>query len=117
MPSGRLTPLGGATLVNELGTEGIVTPQGTMTALPAHTGVVPSDITRNVAELGYKAPELVKSLDTITKSMIVSNNAGADNSTTVGSITVSINADGSFNVDKFVDELKTRVALTKNQNR
>jgi TP901 family phage tail tape measure protein len=114
---GTLNAAGGATLVNELGTEGIVTPQGTMTALPAHTGVVPSDITRNVAELGYKAPELVKSLDTITKSMIVSNNAGADNSTTVGSITVSINADGSFNVDKFVDELKTRVALTKNQNR
>ena len=35
-------------LINERGTEAIITPSGTITALPTHTGIVPADITRNL---------------------------------------------------------------------
>lgn len=34
--------------INELGTEAIITPSGTITALPSRTGIVPADITKNL---------------------------------------------------------------------
>lgn len=53
---------GGRTLLNEIGTEAIVTPFGTLTALPSHTGVVPADLTKNLFELGEIAPMIQKQL-------------------------------------------------------
>lgn len=38
----------GPALLNEEGVEAIVTPAGTITTLPSHTGIVPADITRNL---------------------------------------------------------------------
>jgi hypothetical protein len=51
-------------LINEPyagGTETIVTPSGTITALPSHTGIVPADLTRSLYQLGEVAPNLIKS--------------------------------------------------------
>jgi hypothetical protein len=42
------------------GTEAIVTPNGTITALPSHTGIVPADLTRNLYKLGEVAPNLIR---------------------------------------------------------
>ena len=50
-------------MINELGTEAIITPQGTLTALPSKTGIVPADITENLWELGELAPNFVKLID------------------------------------------------------
>jgi hypothetical protein len=55
-------------MVNENGTEALVTPYGTLTSLPAHTGVVTADLTRNLSELGKVAPELVEVVDQIEQS-------------------------------------------------
>jgi hypothetical protein len=57
---GGITSRDSEALVNELGTEAIVTPQGTITALPSHSGVVPADLTRNLYQLGEIAPNLIK---------------------------------------------------------
>jgi hypothetical protein len=60
---GTLDAPGGLSMVNEPwagGTEAIVTPHGTITALPSHTGIVPADLTRNLYKLGAVAPNLIK---------------------------------------------------------
>ncbi len=59
--TGTLSASGGPSLVNDdarYGLEGIITPQGTLTALPSKSGVVPADMTRNVWQLGELAPKL-----------------------------------------------------------
>lgn len=45
---GSLGLKGGLSLVNELGTEAIVTPNGTITSLPSTTGVVPAEVTKSL---------------------------------------------------------------------
>jgi hypothetical protein len=50
---------GGLSMVNEEGTELMVTPYGTLTALPAHSGVVPADLTKSLYKLGEVAPNLI----------------------------------------------------------
>lgn len=107
---GSLGLPGGPTLVNEQGTEAIVTPYGTLTSLPSGTGVVPADITKNLWALGEVAPAFSRLLDPVVKN---GGNALGD-SFTVQHMVVNMSPDGSFDVDTFVNDLKSAVALHKN---
>lgn len=118
--SGSLGLIGGNTLINELGTEAIITPNGTITSLPSSTGIVPADITKNLWELGEVAPSLLRVMtanimpDTIGSSTMSST---TDESFNIGNLEMNVNADASFDVDRFVDTIRARVALTRNSGR
>lgn len=118
--SGSLGLLGGTSLINELGTEAIITPQGTVTALPSKTGIVPADVTKNLWALGEVAPSIMRVIqahitpDTIGKSNLITSN---DDSFNIDSLTMNVNADSTFDADAFVDSIKSRVALTRNLKR
>lgn len=112
---------GGPTLVNELGTEAIISPWGTLTALPSATGVVPADITKNLWQLGEMAPSILKLLaqsSAFNNLPIASlNNGGADNSLNINSLTMNVNADESFDIDSFTQELRNVMNLTRRERR
>lgn len=107
-------------LINELGTEAIITPNGTVTALPSATGIIPADITKNLWELGEVAPGLVR----ILKENLPSNNFGSsiidslvnDESFNISNFTMNVSADSQFTLEKLVNMVRSRVALTKNNS-
>ena len=105
-------------LMNEEGSEAIVTPSGTITALPSHSGIVPADITSNLWNLGNYAPDLLSALQRqALLGMSVSGTAAdgsADNSVNINTVQMTVDADGSFNVDSFVQQLRQVAALTRN---
>lgn len=105
-------------LMNEEGSEAIVTPSGTITALPAHSGIVPADVTTNLWNLGNYAPDLLRALQRQTLlSMGVSGTAAdnsVDNSVNINTVQMTVDADGGFNVDSFVQQLQQVAALTRN---
>ena len=111
-------PGNGLALINELGTEALVTPQGTLTALPARTGVVPADITKSLWELGELAPAIMQALQvrTLPDSLGANNMSELvhDESFNIDSIVMNVSADGTFDADSFVQSLKDRIALTRN---
>lgn len=107
---GSLALPGGPTLVNERGTEAIVTPYGTVTSLPTGTGVVPADVTKNLWALGEVAPAISRLLN----PMIKSGDTTFGDNFNVQNMVINMNPDGSFDVDTFVNELKSVVALRKN---
>ena len=114
---GTLDLLPGLTGLNEIGTEAIVTPSGTITALPTHTGIVPADITKNLWELGEVAPEIMRVMRLhLIPDSLGSNSFGntTDESFNIDNLTMNVSADDSFDADAFVDSIKARVALTKN---
>lgn len=103
-------------LINELGTEGIVTPQGTLTSLPAHTGIVPADLTRNLYQLGELAPTLIKrtfATDPLTKNRSFGNTE--DNSMNVNQLYASFNVDNDFDFEKLLIQARQYMAMTKNK--
>lgn len=118
--SGDLDFSGGRVVVNELGTEAIITPQGTITSLPSHTGIIPADVTASLWALGEVAPSIIRALtthiapDTIGKSVVVSS---TDESFNVNEIHMNVTAGDNFDADAFVESIRTRVSLTKNTNR
>ena len=107
----------GLALINELGSETVVTPQGTLTALPSHSGIVPANITKNLWTLGEVAPNILRSLQ---MSVLPSSFGGSspistiDESLVVNGLTMNVNADSTFDARKFVDTLKQQAALTRN---
>ena len=120
LASGTTSFEGGSVLLNELGTEAIITPEGTLTALPSQTGVVPADITKNLWQLGELSPMIanallggVSSSDTTSKSYMNS----VDESLNINSLIMNVSADNSFDVDTFANALRTRIALSKNNKR
>lgn len=113
--SGYLSFPGGPVRINEQGTEGIITPQGTLTALPSGTGIVPADITKNVWALGEVAPNLLRSLASLEAKGIINNNNSSttEDSLIINSLMIKMNADKDFNIDKFVKELKNAADLSR----
>ena len=107
--------------INELGTEAIITPQGTLTALPSRTGIIPADITKNLWELGDVAPSLLRILEGKVPGDKFGNSifggSTTDESFNVENIIMNVSADSSFDVDKFVRMVKSRVELTKNNSK
>jgi len=107
---GSLGLPGGPALINEMGTEAVVTPYGTVTSLPSGTGVVPADITRNLWALGEVAPGISRFLEPLAKG----GDSVIGDSFNVQSMIVNMNPDGTFDMDDFVRELKSAVALRRN---
>ena len=116
---GSLGLSGGPSIVNEMGTEAIVTPSGTITSLPSSTGVVPADITKNLWALGEVAPSLARMImaDPDLTTYVGGRNSTTDESFNVGTINMTVNADDSFDVDAFVDQIKTKAALSRRSKR
>lgn len=112
---------GTLSLINEEGTEAIITPQGTLTALPSGTGIIPADITKNLWELGEVAPALLRVLgDKLPNGLLgtsILDRIVNDESFNISNLTMNVDADGSFDVDKFINSIKSRVALTKNSSK
>lgn len=114
--TGTLSASGGLSLVNDdaqYGLEGIITPQGTLTALPSRSGVVPADMTRNVWQLGELAPNLIKHLVDIDSKVTSPNGFGTDESFNVEHLDIHMVAQPGFNMDDFVRELEA----ARNQTR
>ena len=106
---------GGPTLINEVGTEGIITPQGTLTALPSKTGIVPADITRSLYNLGTIAPNLIKELDSnkIDYSTFGAQSSSDDHSMNIGNLYATFQADENFDFDKFLVDVRSAISLNK----
>ncbi|MBO7732411.1 MAG: phage tail tape measure protein [Methanobrevibacter sp.] len=107
-------------LLNELGTEAIITPQGTITALPSHTGIVPADITKNLWQLGEIAPSILRVAEMYSPGGTLvgkTPSSVTDQSFNINNLSMNVTADDSFDVDAFVAEIKSRVALTRNTRR
>lgn len=121
LAEGTLGFSGGLTLLNEEGTEAIITPAGTMTALPSKSGVVPADITKNVWQLGELAPSILRALGypSISNSSIVGGTSSINNtdSVNIGTITMNVSADSTFDSEKFIQTLKQQASLNKNTRR
>ena len=106
-------------LMNEEGSEAVVTPNGTITALPTHSGIVPADITSNLWNLGNYAPDLLSALQRQTMlgmnvPGMANNDNSVDNSVSINTVQMTVDADNSFNVDSFVRQLQQVAALTRN---
>ena len=117
--SGSLSMPGGASLINEEGTEALITPQGTLTALPAKTGVLPADITENLWKLGGIAPSLVSTLSSLTSSPYSSSNAGStvnNSGTFIDNLSMQIYPTKDYDMEKFLEEARAKARLSRNNN-
>lgn len=114
--TGTLSAPGGISMVNDdpqYGLEGIITPQGTLTALPSKSGVVPADMTRNVWQLGEVAPNLVKQLVDINGKFNSPLGFGTDESFNVDHLDVHMVAQPGFDMDDFVRQLRAARDLSR----
>lgn len=116
---GSLGLHGGPTLLNEEGSEAIITPNGTLTSLPAKTGVIPADVTRGVWQLGELAPSILRALGYNGGEQFVGGSGVVNNSDSVniGSVYMQVSADEKFDPDRFVELLRAQAALSKNNRR
>ena len=103
-------------LINELGTEAIVTPQGTLTSLPSHSGIVPADLTKNLFSLGEIAPNLIATLRNQMPNVSKSNSTNNDNSTNIGTVYATFNADSGFDMNRFMIDLRSAAGNTRHNN-
>lgn len=114
--TGTLSAPGGISMVNDdpqYGLEGIITPQGTLTALPSKSGVVSADMTRNVWQLGEVAPNLIKQLVDINGKFNSPLGFGTDESFNVDHLDVHMVAQPGFDMDDFVRRLRAARDLSK----
>ena len=107
---------GGHALINEFGTEAIVTPQGTLTSLPSHSGIVPADLTKNLFALGEIAPNLIATLRNQMPNIDKSNSTSNDNSTNIGTVYATFNADSGFDMNRFMIDLRSAAGNTRHNN-
>lgn len=109
---------GGKTLINELGTEAIITPSGTVTALPAKTGIVPADITKNLWSLGEVAPTLVAQLGSLTQKPISSNSAAAtyEEGQYFDHFIMNVYPEKGDDFSKILEQARTVTRLSKRNN-
>ena len=113
--SGTLSYSGGPSLINENGLESIITPDGTITSLPAKTGIVPADLTRNLWALGEVAPNLIARLG---GSNLQTNkvNSSTDNSINIQNLDATFNTQEGFDGARFIQDLRSRIILTRNNH-
>lgn len=117
--AGTLSSSEGPTFINEEGTEALITPQGTLTALPAKTGVLPADITENLWKLGGIAPSLISTLSSLTSSPYSSSNAGStvnNSGTFIDNLSMQIYPTKDYDMDKFLEEARAKARLSRNNN-
>lgn len=113
--SGTLSAPGGRSLINENGLESIITPSGTITSLPAKSGIIPADLTRNLWALGEVAPNLIARLG--GNSLQTSNsNSSTDNSINIQNLDATFNTQSDFDGRRFLTDLRNQVILTANNH-
>lgn len=113
--SGTFSSTGGTSLINENGLESIITPQGTITSLPAKSGIIPADLTRNLWALGEVAPNLIARLG--GSNLQTNNNVATnDNSINVDTLNATFNTTKDFDTQKFWMAVKNETILTKNNH-
>lgn len=113
--SGTLSASGGRSLINENGLESIITPSGTITSLPAKSGIVPADLTRNLWALGEVAPNLIARLG--GNSLQTNNsNSSTDNSINIQNLDATFNTQSDFDGRRFLTDLRNQVILTANNH-
>ena len=113
--SGTLSAPGGRSLINENGLESIITPSGTITSLPAKSGIVPADLTRNLWALGEVAPNLIARLG---GNNLQTNNSNSvtDNSINISNLDATFYTEEGFDGEAFLRDLKSQVILTSNNH-
>lgn len=110
----KLTPA----IINELGVEGIVTPQGTITSLPAKTGIVPAELTKNLFKLGEVAPNLIKKIDNAGPLPKTSEqNTIKDNSMNFENFYATFNTVEDYDFEKLLINARQYISNTKNLRR
>lgn len=113
--SGTLSAPGGHSLINENGLESIITPSGTITSLPAKSGIIPADLTRNLWALGEVAPNLIARLG--GNSLQTNNsNSSTDNSINIQNLDATFNTQSDFDGHRFLTDLRNQVILTANNH-
>lgn len=113
--SGTLSAPGGRSLINENGLESIITPSGTITSLPAKSGIIPADLTRNLWALGEVAPNLIARLG--GNSLQTNNsNSSTDNSINIQNLDATFNTQSDFDGSRFLTDLRNQVILTANNH-
>lgn len=107
---------GGSSLINELGTEAIITPQGTVTALPSHTGIVPADITKNLWSLGEVAPTLIAQLKSFNFGNLKSNigNNTYEEGQYIDHLVMNVYPTKDYDMDKLLMEARAKARLSRN---
>lgn len=112
------TPSDSAALINELGTEAIVTPQGTLTALPAKTGVVPADITKNLWNLGEIAPTLIAKLGSLNPQIGSSSlgNTTYEEGQYIDNLTMNVYPAKGDDFNRILEQARAQVRLTRHNN-
>lgn len=113
--SGTLSAPGGRSLINENGLESIITPSGTITSLPAKSGIVPADLTRNLWALGEVAPNLIARLGG-NNLQTNNSNSSTDNSINIQNLDATFNTESDFDGRRFLTDLRNQVILTANNH-
>lgn len=112
------TPKDALSLLNEPyagGTEAIITPQGTITALPSKTGVVPAKLTKNLYNLAEVSPTLVKNLDSLVYSgqNVPTSGAYNDNSTNIQNLYATFQANEQFDFDELLTDIRGVININR----
>lgn len=115
---GDISFQGGKALINELGTEAVITPGGTLTALPSKTGIVPADITRNVWALGEVAPTLVAQLGSLTQKTLSGNagNTTYEEGQYFDNFTMNVYPAKGDDFNKILEQARAQMRLTRHNN-
>lgn len=116
--TGTLSAPEGISLINELGTEAVITPGGTLTALPSKTGIVPADITRNVWALGEVAPTLVAQLGSLTQKTLSGNagNTTYEEGQYFDNFTMNVYPAKGDDFNKILEQARAQMRLTRHNN-
>lgn len=116
--NGTLSVPEGLSLINELGTEAVITPGGTLTALPSKTGIVPADITRNVWALGEVAPTLVAQLGSLTQKTLSGNagNTTYEEGQYFDNFTMNVYPAKGDDFNKILEQARAQMRLTRHNN-
>lgn len=115
---GAVSFAGGGALINELGTEAVITPGGTLTALPSKTGIVPADITRNVWALGEVAPTLVAQLSSLNQKALTGNagNTTYEEGQYFDNFTMNVYPAKGDDLSKILEQARAQMRLTRHNN-
>ena len=113
---GSLYARGGLSSISELGPELFTTPGLSGTALiPEGSKVIPAEATRGLWEFGNFAADFIKPLKSLGGLGSSSSTVfGADESTNINTLNITLRADKDFDADKFIQQLKALQAISKN---
>lgn len=116
--NGTLSVPEGLFLINELGTEAVITPGGTLTALPSKTGIVPADITRNVWALGEVALTLVAQLGSLSQKALSGNvgNTTYEKGQYFDNFTMNVYPAKGDDLSKILEQARAQMRLTRHNN-